>query len=312
MKSFADQVLASMVAKEPYSLPLAARYSASENGVPAALNMMSCWRIVTKINRVGQYIEDSELGTVFVTASVAIGDTESLFWARIKVVNSRITELEMFLCHSRGEGGFVHNPDQIGNLPQGWHEPVPSGHAASRAELEQLGRAVFDSTLSGPPAEEYSTLMEQGGVVYEDPDYLAMLTEGDMAEMAQGDHAQTMTGMGIFPFRPHSDYARLIAVDEAQGIVVVAATVWGYVSQHVMRSGQPQSAFVPDAMMENHLKTIVPEWMEGKPVINQMRAGCISTQMFRLHSGKIQGMQMLNYLVPVSGDAIWSGAPMPE
>jgi len=118
-----------------------------------------------------------------------------------------------------------------------------------------------------------------------------------------------MMGMGLFPFRPHSDFGRVIAIDEAQGIIVSAATVRGYVSEHVTRAGGAQSAFVPDAMMGNHLKTIVPEWMEGLNVMTQMRAECISIQMFRLHSGLIQGMQMFNYCVPVAGDAVWSGAP---
>ena len=309
MKKYADQLLHSMVAKDPYVLPLAPRYKATLNGVAGALQMMSAWRIVQKSNRVGQYIEDSSAGSVFFTASVEVSDQESLFWARIRIEEGLITELEMYLCHSRSEGGFVHYPHEIGTLPRGWNEPIPDGQAASRSELEHLARAVFDSTLEGPPPAEYSALMEQGGVVHEDPDYLSLLASGEMSDLPVGSEPGTMMGMGLFPFRPHSDFARLIAIDEAQGIIVSAATVRGYVSEHVTRAGGAQSAFVPDAMMENHLKTIIPKWMEGLNVMTQMRAECISIQMFRLHSGLIQGMQMFNYVVPVAGDAVWSGAP---
>ena len=309
MKTFADQLLASMIAHEPYSLPLAPRYKATENGVPGALNMMSSWRIIQDLNKMGQLIEDPERGILFFTANVKVSNLPSLFWARLQITDGLITELEMFLCHSRGEGGFVHNPDQIGNLPKGWIEPLPETGVATRAELEHLAEAIFNSSLEGPPPADYSILMEQGGVVHEDPDYLSLLASGEMSELPVGSDEETMSGMGLFPFRPHSDFARVIAVDETQGIAVSAATVWGYVSEHVTRRSGAQSAFVPDAMMENHLKTIVPEWMEGLSVMTQMRAACISFQMFRLHSGVIQGMQMLNYVVPVAGDAVWSTDP---
>ena len=311
MKKFAEHLLQSLEARDPYLLPLAPRYKATSNGVAGALHMMTPWAIIQKVNRIGQCIVDEVEGVVFFTASVNVSDRESLFWARLKVVNELITELELYLAHSRAEGGFVFYPEEIGQLPKGWAEAVPAGAAATRIELEQLGRAIFNANLDGPPPAEHSVLMEQGGVVHEDPDYLALLSSGEMSDLPVGSEGGTMEGMGLFPFRPHDDHSRLLAIDEKQGIVVSAATVYGYVSEHVTRAGGAQSAFVPDAMMENHLKTVMPKWMEGRTVMTQMRAACISIQMFRLHSGKIQGMQMFNYVVPVNGDAVWSGAPLP-
>ena len=48
MTGIVSQLLLSMESHDPYSLPLATTYRATENSHPAALGMMTAWHTITK------------------------------------------------------------------------------------------------------------------------------------------------------------------------------------------------------------------------------------------------------------------------
>lgn len=74
--------------------------------------------------------------------------------------------------------------------------------------------------------------MELGGVVYEDPDYMDLMMTGRL-QPRESDAKVTMS-MGLAPFRPTDPDARVVAVNEEQGIVVVTAMLPGFVSPYVV------------------------------------------------------------------------------
>ena len=117
LKKYADLLLESMVAHDPWMLPLADRYAATENSIAGSLNMMSAWRTVTGVKQMGQCFVDEPAGQVFFTACLDEGGASTAFWARLKVEDEKLTELELYSSRSRADSGFVMLADDIGNVP---------------------------------------------------------------------------------------------------------------------------------------------------------------------------------------------------
>ena len=65
MSGLVDQLLASMTAHNPDTLPLAAVYGATENSHPAALGMMEAWRTITKAGKPSLLAIDTGRGAAY-------------------------------------------------------------------------------------------------------------------------------------------------------------------------------------------------------------------------------------------------------
>ena len=96
----------------------------------------------------------------------------------------------------------------------------------------------------------------------------------------------------------------MVAVNEEQGIVVVTAMLPGFVSPYVVPK-TTELCFVPAQMIEMHRRTVIPEWLPGRRVLVEMPANCASTQVLRMHSGKLQGLQLFNSLTAPGGASPW-------
>jgi hypothetical protein len=302
MKEYADLLLSSMVAHDPSSLPLADRYAATENSVAGSLNMMSAWRTVTGVNQVGQYVIDKPAGQVFVTANIDEGGSPTMFWARLAIVDQKLTELEMYNGRCRADTGFMMLADEVGTFPSGWTSPIPPGQAPNREELLQLGQAIFDARLPAPEASPQCLLMEAGGVVLEDPEYLDALFGGEPKAGGSAERVSIPAGLG--PGRPSDPNARVAVIDEEQGVVVAIGVVPGFVSPYVVRNAT-ESCFVPAEMMHMHLRTLKPESFKDRKVLVEMPAVAVTVEVVRMHSGKIQGLQMFHNLQGPGGGTPW-------
>lgn len=302
MRELADLLFESMVARDPWKLPLADRYAATENSVAASLNMMSAWRTVTGVKQRGLTIVDPEAGQVVVTANVDEGGSSTVFCARLKAREGRITELEMYNNRCRGDAGFIMLPDEMGTPPKGWTSPIPPGGKATRQELLEVGKAVFDPSRPAPESSPDCVLMEAGGIVLEDPYYLDLLMDGRLQERPSTEKVSIPAG--LWPGRPADPDARVVAADEDQGIVVAIGVVPGFVSPYVVPS-MTESCFVPAAMIEMHRRTLDPEMFAGRHVLLEMPAVAVTVQMLRLHSGKLQGLQMIHNLQGPGGGTPW-------
>jgi hypothetical protein len=302
LKDFADLLFESMEARDPWMLPLADRYAATENSIAGSLNMMSPWRTVTGIKHAGQIVVDAPAGQLFVTAALDEGGNSTAFWARLKVEGDAFSELELYLSRSRADSGFVMLADEIGTYPNGWTSPIPEGGRASREELYQLGKAIFDGQASAPEASPDCLLMEVGGVVLEDPEYIDLLMTGEIQKRDSDDHVPIPAGLG--PGRPSDPKARVAVIDEDQGIVVAIGVIPGFVSPYVVTSAT-ESCFVPAEMIQMHYKTLRPEMFAGRRLLVEMPAVAVNCQLVRMHSGKVQGMQLFNRLQGPGGGTPW-------
>jgi hypothetical protein len=302
LKDFADLLLESMVARDPWMLPLADRYAATENSVAGSLNMMSGWRTVTGVKRVGQYVVDESAGQLFVTACLDEGGSSTAFWARLKVSGEKVSEIETYSSRSRADSGFVMLADEIGTYPSGWTSPIPEGGRATREELHHLGSIIFDGQATAPEAVPDCLLMEVGGVVLEDPEYLDLLMTGELAKRDSDERMPIPAGLGLG--RPSDPKARVVAIDEDQGIVVAIGVIPGFVSPYVVTKAT-ESCFVPAEMIQMHYKTLRPEMFAGRQLLVEMPAVAVNCQVVRLHSGKIQGIQLFNKMQGPGGGTPW-------
>jgi hypothetical protein len=291
-----------MTERDCAMLPLTDTYMATENSQGASLPIMSFWRTVTGLNFIGQIIQDKEQGQVFVTANLDESGMPSVFFGRLKIVGEAISELELYIDRSRADSGFVLLPEEMNKHPRGWTSPIPADGKATRAELEAVARAIFDNSDGVEyQADPDCILMELGGVVYEDPEYLDNLCSDESTRSESRPKELVTVPAGLWPMRPTDPNARIIAIDEEQGVVVASALIDGFVCPYVV-PGETASCFVPACMIENHRNTVDLEKLKDKKVIAEIPASAVTMEILRFHSGKVQGMhRYINLQGPGAG-----------
>jgi hypothetical protein len=188
--------------------------------------------------------------------------------------------------------------------PGAWTAPVPEGKGATRETLLKVGQAVFDTSLPVPEACPDCVLMEMGGIVYEDPEYLPAVMDYDPGEKNEKKKELVTIPCGLIPNRPGDPDARVAVVDEVQGIVVSFAVVHGFESPYLVTNAT-ESCFVPATMIEDHrkyLKALDPAALKGRKILREMPASMAVVEVIRFHSDRIQGMhRYMNLQGPGAG-----------
>ena len=304
MKHYADLLLDAIVAHDPGILPLAPRYRATENSIPAALGQMRAFTLGEGVNARGPLVVDEELGQVVVVANLQLGGAAATFWARIAVVDGLVAEVELYHVQSPAEGGYVMLAEEIGREPAPWHAEITDDVRASRDELVALGRGVFiDAEYELADVAPECWLMEQGGIVWEYTEF-SDLAFGDGLQSDRPTAEKQPMIAGLPPFRPLDPEARLIAFDTAGGYAVTIGLVPGY-TMPTVTSVANTSAFVPATMHEIHGRSILPQWLEGRSVVAEDEVTCVSMQILRYFDGKLQGLQMFNSLTGAGARPVW-------
>ncbi|MCR5082567.1 MAG: hypothetical protein K6B15_03745 [Parasporobacterium sp.] len=310
MKEIVDLILESMVKKDALSLPMADRYRATENGIPAAIRHMTCWKSISKINYITHLIEDEKRKQAVLVANVQEGEIESLLAFRVKAQNELIEELEIYTIRSRAEAGFWFWPEEMKNMPKGWSSPITEENKASREELERLAKDIFEpKTSKHYLGSEDNFGMEAGSVVREHIDYIsAMAVDGapaaNFANVPESGRI-AMPMLEMFPVRPEDLNARVLVVDESQGTIAVIGKVDGFVSPYIV-SNETSTCFVPKEMIEMHRRTLTEERMKGQKLLEEMPATAVTLQIVRFHSGKIQGTDQIIVLGPCGSHIVWT------
>lgn len=289
MKNFVDAFINSINAHDPKVLPLADRYYATENGIPAALMLMETYRVIDKVSHIGTIAEDPQKDTAYVEMSVLEGSTEVILGARLTGQNEKISEIEINIYRSRSDTGFWYAVQDIEKLESAWDAIVPKEQRADRPTLERFAVAIFDNTIDGnefPPAETCQ-LMEAGGLVLENVEYAKKLTPNPDALVVPEGQVRIPMGFGLGPIRPMGRNIRILAIDEEKGLVVANACMDGYVSPYIV-SDEVSSCFVPLGMIEMHRSTLKPEAFEGLNTCKEMLATAENTTIAKFHDGKIQ------------------------
>jgi hypothetical protein len=298
LQGFADQTLASMIAHDAGSLPLAQEYLATENSAPSAPGLMVVWRTASAVkNRF--YVIDPTSEQIFLIGTLSEGSTDALLYGRIKVHKAHISELELYTSHSRGQGGFQFSADGAANFPKAWTDVLAPERRASRAELLQAGRSIFDTTVPAPDIGAACVIMEDGKIVGENADVaksVAPSAGGSAPPAMLNPDGTVQIPCGNPPIRPVDKKARTTIIDEEQGIVVSLAVVHGMVEPYVITE-PTESAFVPNSLLQPYTDLLKTQLASGKyhaPALRPTPATQSVAELHRIYDGKLQGLLMLH------------------
>ncbi|KAL3485119.1 hypothetical protein BJX62DRAFT_217621 [Aspergillus germanicus] len=286
MTAIITDVLNSMVAHDPSSLPLATVYRATENSHPAALSMMTSWRTIVNIAPPSLLAIDTEQGTGYFTLDVSEGnnDVPSILRGRIAVADHKITELELFINRNRGDHGFSYNSTQLLPNAATLMSPPANRKKNSRASLEALSEALFatSSNLSVNVSDNCQ-FTEIGWKVVDTGVYGNGTTE-PLSCSWPSDH-------------PTDDNARVnLVIDEELGFVVTSGIIPGKVYPY---NGNV-SAFIPNKMTAAQKAQEV--WfaeMKAKatlPLLAPTDATGDTLEVLQFYDDKLQAMQINVYL----------------
>jgi hypothetical protein len=286
MTAIITDVLNSMVAHDPSSLPLATVYRATENSHPAALSMMTSWRTIVNIAPPSLLAIDTEQGTGYFTLDISEGnnDVPSILRGRIAVVDQRITELELFINRNRGDHGFSYNSTEL--LPNSvtLMSPPADRKKNSRASLEALSEALFASSSNlSVTVSDTCQFTELGWKVVDTGVYGNGTTE-PLGCSWPSDH-------------PTDDSARVnLVIDEELGFVVTSGIIPGKVYPY---NGNV-SAFIPNKMTAaQEAQEVWFAEMKAKatlPLLAPTDATGDTLEVLQFYDDKLQAMQINVYL----------------
>ncbi|RHZ57685.1 uncharacterized protein CDV56_106832 [Aspergillus thermomutatus] len=285
MTNLVTEILDSMVAHNPYTLPLATVYKATENSHPAALAMMTSWRTITEAGAPRLLAIDTKNGTAYFALDVSEGNDakETILRGRVKVVDRLITELELFINRNRGDHGFSFSATELATNYAKLMSPPANRKKASRDALYALSEALFSSTsnLSVPIGDDCQ-FTELGWRVID--------------AGTNGNGSTTPLGCSWPADHPTDANARVaLVVDEELGFVVTSGIVPGTVYPY-----SNVSAFIPNAMTAAQEAQVV--WMEEMeamgvmPLLSPFGATGDTLEVLQFYNGALQAMQINVYL----------------
>lgn len=298
LQGFVDQTLASMIAHDAGSLPLAQEYLATKNSAPSAPGLMVVWRTASAAkNR--YYVIDPVSQQVFFISTLSEGSIDVLLYGRLKIRNAHISELELYTIRSRGQGGFQFSADGAANFPKAWTEAIAPERRPSRAELLRVGRSIFDTAVPAPEMGNACVIMEDGKIVGENRDVaesVAPTSGGSSPQPATNADGTVQIPCGAPPIRPTDSRARTTIIDEEQGVVVSLAVVHGMVEPYVI-TNPTESAFVPNSLLQPYTDLLKSQLASGKyhaPALRATPATQSVAELHRFYDGKLQGLMMLH------------------
>lgn len=285
MTNIVRKILDSMVAHDPYSLPLAIVYKATENSHPAALGMMTSWRTITKAGPPSLLAIDTTQGTAFFALDISEGNdlTESVLRGRVKVVDQEITELELFINRNRGDHGFSFSAAELPTNDAELMSPPGNRTKASRETLWELSESLFaESSNFSVTVGDDCQFTEIGWRVVDTGTY--------------GNGSSTPLGCAWPSDHPTDANARVgLVIDEELGFVVTSGIVPGKVFPY-----QNISAFIPDQMAApQEAQVEYLEVMKAKgtePLLSPIEATGDTLEVLQYYNDQLQAMQINVYL----------------
>ena len=198
LNGFVDQYMAAVAAHDPSKLPHSANARYTENNVGMPLGE-GLWQTSDGWGSYKVYIDDPQSGQVGFLG-VSNEDTHlSVFAARLKVVDHKVTEIEVIVARpdrlgpAAASGLLIGGPDNLKDKPL-FNEDEPASERVSRDKMISLADGYF-STIQQNTGKLFTTFdpdcqrMENGSITANNPDPKA----GAVQRM--GCQAQLETGM---------------------------------------------------------------------------------------------------------------------
>ena len=219
LNGFVDQYMAAVAAHDPSKLPHSANVRYTENNVEMRLGE-GLWQTSDGWGSYNVYTDDPESGQVGFLGVANEDSHLSCFAARLKVVDKKVTEIEVIVARPDrpgppGSGNLTGGPENLKDKPL-FSEDEPADQRVSREKLIQLADGYF-STIQQNSGEIKTSFdpdcqrMENGSVTANNPNGQGV------AKM--GCEAQLKTGLLIFVTRCRD---RRYVVDEQKQMVFAA------------------------------------------------------------------------------------------
>ena len=282
MKNIVHEILDSMVAHDPYTLPMASVYKATENSHPAALGMMTAWRTIEAAGTPSLLAIDVQNGTAYFALDVNEGNpaNETILRGRIAVVDQKITEMELFINRYRGDHGFSFSAAELPTNYAPLMSPPAHRTKATREELMYLSNNLFADTNSTVKMGQNCQFTELGWTVIDRGNY--------------GNGTTDPIACAWPPVHPTDPLARTgLVVDEENGFVVTSGIIPGKVYAYAN-----VSAFIPDKFREpQEAQEVWFNEVEGQfPLLYPFSATGDTLEVLQYYNGELQAMQINLYL----------------
>ncbi|KAM0558068.1 hypothetical protein ACHAPJ_005235 [Fusarium lateritium] len=295
LTSLVTQILDSMVAKDSSTLPLASVYKATENSHPAALSFMTSWRTITKSSSPSVLALDTTQCSAYFALDIEEGSdaTRNVLRGRVKAVNQKISELELFINRNRGDHGFSFSAaDQAANNAALMSPPANRTNP-SRGTLKALSQALFTKSSDFEVnVSDTCQFTEIGWRVVDTGVY--------------GNASSDPLGCGWPDQHPTDDKARVaLVVDEELGFVLTSGLVPGKVYPY---NGNI-SAFIPNQMtaaqdqQDVWIKTVSAQG--NVSLLAPTQATGDTLELLQYYDDKLQAMQINVYLSGPNATSVW-------
>jgi hypothetical protein len=286
LQGFVDQYMAAVAAHDPSKLPTAATVRYSENNVEMKIGE-GLWQTSDGWGSYKVYADDSESGQVGFLGVANEDSHLSCFAARLKIVDQKVTEIEVIVARPdrpgpAGSGNLTGGPENLQDKPL-FSEDEPATERVSRDKLIALADGYF-STIQQNTGKLFTTFdpdcqrMENGSVTANNPN-----ATNPVAKM--GCQAQLETGLLKMVTRCRD---RRYLVDE-QRQMVFAATFFDH--NGVLRK---------NTLVDGSVRTI------GAPFDRPFTF--LIFELFKIKDGKIRQIEAVLDTVPYYMPSPWAKA----
>ena len=306
MKKMVNTILEAMTTKNPEIRPMAEKYVAWENVKPAALCMMESFRVFSGVKKMGMIFEDKVQNSVFFYADMDEGGNDTLLYSRYVMDGDKISEIDINIIRSRGDAGFQYSPQEVDEIPEGWTKKIPDGERATREELLEVAGYIYTgkSDKFPYPIAEDCFLMENGGLVKENPDYAKSMWGEDADKLPKTKDGLVCIPGDVMPLISQQGSPALV-VDEEQGVFGIWGTIDGAVAPYV-ESHETSSCFVPLEAVQMHIdKTLGGNKLDNKSTIRVQKATVLQAEFFRFYGGKLHGQHRFNQMQGIGARFPW-------
>jgi hypothetical protein len=279
---FLDQYLAALKAKDPSRLPLARNFRYSENNVMMKFSD-GVWGTITGLGDYNLRTADPLNGAVGCYGIVQETNSTSIFAIRLKVVDSKISEVETLIRRSEGGGPFPSKPVLTDNPV--FDEMLPSAERSPRERMISIADGYF-STLQlndgvlFAPFDENCDRWENGLLTTHNPDLAKMIPTASLGCAQQFK-------LGNYRYDDRTRDRRFFLVDEERGLVMTAGFIdhSGRLGNYTLTDGTPAKSSIrtPGSLC----------WLE----------------LFKISGGKIQQIVSVFIGVPYNMPSPWIQYP---
>ncbi|KAJ5274055.1 hypothetical protein N7478_009180 [Penicillium angulare] len=256
---------------------------------------MTSWRTIVNAGPPSLLAIDTTNSTAYFALDVSEGDDTklSVLRGRIKVVNKKITEIELFINRSRGDHGFSYSAQELPSNYETLMSPPNNRTKASREQLDLLSRSLFDKT------SDYSNQI------------------GDDCQFTEigwkvvdtgvwGNASSTPLGCSWPASHPTDSNPRTgLVIDEELGFIVTSGMIPGKVYPY---NGNI-SAFIPDTMTSaQQAQDVWYDEMKKEGVLSMVaptEATGETLEVLQWYNGKLQAMQINVYLSGPNMTSAW-------